>query len=316
MNIIIAGGTGFIGQAMVKRYLAQGHTVSIIGRSKEKTHALFSHTVKFINWSELPSIGDDIVQKAQVIINLAGANIAAKRWTEKRKQELLNSRTYPTQKIATLCAQLGPASPPLLNAGGVGIYGHQVPLVNQLPPVLDERIALNTDTPSDFLAELGHQWEAATQVAKNAQVRVVNMRFGIVLDRNGGALPRMLLPFRFYLGGPMGSGQQPFPWIALNDLVKAVDFLIAHPNIRGPVNLVAPQGITQKQFIKAIGQALNKPSSLPMPEFAIKLLFGQMGKELLLSGQHVAPHVLLDAGFLFQYPTIESALTTILGKKS
>jgi uncharacterized protein (TIGR01777 family) len=315
MNIIIAGGTGFIGQALVKHYLGKGHTLFIIGRSKEKTRALFPSSVEFINWCDLPLVGNDVAQKADVIINLAGANIASKRWTKKRKQELLNSRIYPTQKIATLCAHLGPVSPPLLNAGGVGIYGHQTPLADQLPSVLDER-ALLPDVPSDFLAELGREWEAATHVAKNAGVRVVNMRFGVVLDRHHGALPRLLFPFHFYLGGPMGSGQQPFSWIALSDLIKAIDFLIVNSNMQGPVNLVASEGVTQKQFAHTIGEILNKPSSLPLPAFAIKLLFGQVGKELLLNGQHIAPKVLVDAGFSFQYPTLKAALTVILEKKS
>lgn len=304
MRIIIAGGTGFIGRFMVHRYLENGHHISVIGRSISKTQSIFDNRVHALNWD---SVDTEDIKNADLIINLNGAGIADKRWTPQRKQEMLLSRINPTRTLANLCADLGNGSPPLFNASAIGIYGIQKPLSERLPPAFTEATPLDQETP-DFASKIVKQWEAAAEPAQAKGVRVVFMRFGVVLGKNGGALAKMAPPFQFFLGGKIGSGRQPFSWVCIVDLCRAVDFLIKHSEIKGPVNIVAPQCVTQAQLAAAIGKVLNKPSFMVTPDFIMTLAFGDMAKELLLNGQHVAPKVLLDNGFTFEYPNLESAL--------
>lgn len=308
MRFIIAGGTGFIGQALTERWLAVGHQLIIVGRSKEKVKKLFGENVIAMEWPELTISS---LENVHAIINLAGAGIGDKRWTSQRKQEILQSRIQPTQQLAQLCGQLGAKSPPLFNADGVGIYGAQQSLKTSLPLPFTEDSSINYQQAPDFLAKVGREWEMALQPAVNAGVRVVKMRFGVVLAKHGGALPKIALPFYFYLGGPIGSGQQPFSWIALSDLCAVIEFLLPKTDVSGPVNLVAPEAVTQKQFAQTLASIVNRPAWLPMPAIAVKLLFGEMGKELLLSGQNVYPKRLLELGFKFQYPDLLSALKNI-----
>lgn len=301
MKFIIAGGTGFIGRALTHRWLAVGHQIIIVSRSKEKIKKLFGNQVTAIEWSEL---NRPMLENANAIINLAGTGIGDKRWTDKRKKEILQSRVQPTKQLAELCASIGTKSPALFNANGVGIYGS-----HEINSIFTEETPL--DTTQDFLATVGREWENALQPAVAAEVRVVKMRFGVVLAKHGGALPKMALPFYFFLGGPIGSGEQPFSWIALSDLSAAIEFLLPKSEFSGVVNLVAPEAITQKQFAKALASILKRPAWLPMPTMAVKLLFGEMGKELLLSGQNVYPKRLLEMGFNFQSPDIQTALFSI-----
>lgn len=311
MKRIIAGGTGFIGQQLVKRWLRENHEIAIIGRSHAKINKIFKDQVQAITWPELMSNSAAILDNTEVIINLTGANIGAQPWTTKRKQEIISSRTESTTQLAEICASLGELSPPLFNASAVGVYGLQTSVANDLPSPLDETTPIDYQQAPDFLAEVGHAWELAAMPAKNAGVRVVWMRFGVVLDQHGGVLPRLSLPVKLFLGGPIGSGQQAFSWITLIDLLRAIDFLLQHPTISGPINLVAPHCVTQKQLVKALGKALHRPSFIPTPAFILKLIFGQMAEELLLSGQNVFPKRLLELGFDFQYPDINTALGKI-----
>lgn len=308
MKRIIAGGTGFIGQHLIKQWLAAQHQIIVIGRSREKISRLFNNKVEAVEWRELTSRAPELLADAQVIVNLTGSNIGAGRWTDVRKQEILQSRVEATRTLAELCAGFGEQSPPLFNANGVGIYGSQAPANNGLPSALDENTVIDHQQSTSFLAEVGRQWELATLSAREAKARVVLMRFGAVLDAKGGALQQLLVPFRLGLGGPLGTGQQAFSWIALKDLGDAIEFLISHPEVSGPVNLVAPECVTQKQFAKTLGKVLHRPAFMPTPEFLIKTIFGQMGEELLLSGQNVYPKRLLELGYKFSYPDIESAL--------
>jgi uncharacterized protein (TIGR01777 family) len=308
MKYMIAGATGFIGQQFVQRWLAQGHDIIVIGRSLAKINQIFGGRVTAVTWSNLTSeslIGCDAV------INLAGAGIGDKRWTAARQQEILTSRIQATEKLAQLCARLGPQSPALFNASAIGVYGLQAALPDQLPAPYDEDTVINFQQAPDFLAQVARAWELAAKPAEAAGVRVVYLRFGVVLAKQGGALPRMALPFKFGLGGRIGSGQQPFSWIALPDLIAIIELLLADKTITGPINITAPQCVTQKQFADQLGRALHKPSIIPTPAIALKLLFGRMAEELLLSGQHVVPKRLLALGYSFQYPTLEQVLTMI-----
>lgn len=197
MKIVIAGGTGFIGQALVKHYHTVHAQCVIIGRSRDKIKRIFSDSVIAIQHEQLNDQGLQAIKTADLVINLAGENISEKRWTPLRKQQLLDSRLVPTQRIAALCATLGKNSPPLFNASAIGIYGLQSTLSTGLPPALDEQTVLDFNNSPDFPAKIARAWEMATQSAKNAGVRVVNMRFGVVLGKNGGALKQLKLPFYF-----------------------------------------------------------------------------------------------------------------------
>jgi len=307
MKIIIPGGTGFVGQGLTKRWLASNHDIVIVGRDAAKIKTVYGDQVTAMIWDELST---DQLKGVDLIVNLAGAGIAEHRWTEEYKKEILDSRVKTTEKIASLCAKLGKESPPLFNAGGIGIYGMQEPIKRGLPAPLDEHAPI-PDPSSSFLVKVGIDWEQAADAAIRAGVRVIKMRFGAVLAKQGGALPKMAAPFELFLGGKMGSGKQPISWITLEDLARAMEFLIKTPQISGPVNMVAPQCVTQKQFSKALGHALGKPSFVPTPGFALKWVLGDMTEELLLSGQHAVPKRLTETGFQFNTPDIGSALQRI-----
>lgn len=311
MKIIIAGGSGFIGQALIKKHLANKHVCVVIGRSEDKIKKIFSNNVKALTWEQIPAQGLSEIKTADLVINLAGASIGEKRWTPTRKDEILESRIAPTRTLAELCAQLGKNSPPLFNASAVGVYGLQPAASQGLPPPITEKQPTPFENPPDFLAEIGTAWELATNPAKEAGVRVANMRFGVVLGKHGGALKKLTFPFYFFIGGPIGSGKQPFSWIAMSDLLRAIDFVFEHAEISGPVNFVSPHCVTQKQLAKAIGKTLHRPSFVTTPAFLLELIYGEMAKELLLSGQHVTPAVLQKQGFQFEYPEIEAALKAI-----
>jgi uncharacterized protein (TIGR01777 family) len=306
MKIMIAGGTGFIGQALVKHFLQQQADITVVGRNIAKIDRLFANSVRSLSWQQLTVYA---VRNVDVIINLSGAGIGDKRWTPARKQEILISRIIPTQTLSRLCAQLKEQSPILLNASAVGVYGLQPTLSYTLPPALSETTPIDFDKLPDFLAAVGRKWELATHPARDAGVRVVNMRFGVVLGQ-GGVLAKLKLPFLFGFGGVIGTGQQAFSWISLFDLIRAIDFLITQNDIKGAVNLTSPHCVTQKQFAETLARTLHRPSFMLTPACLLTLLFGEMA-QALLKGQHVSPYLLQKAGFQFSHPDIQSALTTI-----
>lgn len=311
MGRIVAGGTGFIGRALVNHWLIAGHNVAVISRDPSKVKRLFGERVTAWHWSELTTQLLPTLKNYQLIVNLAGASIAGQRWTEQRKQAIKASRIEATQKLAELCAQLGEQSPALFNANGVGIYGHQSPVKVGLPPALDENTQIDFSSAPDFLAEVGREWEKALSAAERARVRVVKMRFGVVLSKLGGALPQMAFPFKFGLGGLIGSGQQPISWITRVELMAIIEFLIARPEISGPINVVAPECVTQAYFAKTLGKVLKKPAFVRMPAVVLRMMLGQMADELLLNGQHVQPGRLQQLGYAFHHPTLLIALQSI-----
>ncbi len=302
MRRIIAGATGLIGSELVKLWLEQGIEIVVIGRDKQKIIRHFGNNVSAYEWSELSV---DKINDAELIVNLAGANIGDKLWTDARKNEILSSRIEATKTLSNLCAQLGEKSPVLFNASAVGIY-----------PFGEEEYTEENglSAPSSFLNQVGQQWENATQIAKDNHVRVINLRFGVVLAKQGGALPKMALPFYFCVGGKIGSGNQWLSWTTIPEINNAIEFIFKHSNINGAVNIVAPQAVRQKEFAEALAKTLHRPSLFPFPEIIVKLIFGEMGRELLLSGQHVIPKKLTDAGYIFLYPTLSEALQMIFRK--
>lgn len=309
MKIIIAGGSGFLGQALTHHFLAKHDKVTILGRDKQKIINIFHKNTDAIAQAEFKQQPETILQQFDLVINLAGAGIADKKWSPKRKQELIESRVGPTELIANACAKL--SHPPMLfNASGIGIYGFK-PATSTLPQPFDEDHALDFGRSTDFVSDLAKKWEQATQLATQKGVRVVNMRFAPVLSKKGGVLKKISRPFLLGLGGPIGTGEQPFPWIALEDLIRAVDFLIYKPEIKGPVNFVAPSCITQKEFAKTLGKVLKRPTVMTTPAFILSSLYGEMAEDLLLNGQCASPKVLLDNGFNFNYQHLETALKNI-----
>lgn len=299
MRRIIAGATGLIGSELVKLWLSQNIDIAVIGRNKQKIINHFGNKVSAYEWHELSK---DILKDAELVINLAGANIGDKRWSEMRKKEILSSRIDATKTLSNLCEQLGEKSPVLFNASAVGIY-----------PFGEKEYTEETvlSAPTSFLNQIAQQWENATQVAKDNHVRVINLRFGVVMAKQGGALPKMALPFYFYIGGKIGSGNQWISWTTIPEINNAIEFILKNKNINGAVNIVAPQAVRQKDFAAILAKTLHRPSIFPLPEVIVNLVFGEMGKELLLSGQHVVPQKLTDEGYTFLYPTLSVALQKI-----
>lgn len=297
MKILVAGGTGFIGSVLVP-LLKQQHQVTVLGR-------YFVNQKDTLNWQDL-----HFVDGYDVVINLAGENIGEKRWSEARKKLILNSRITTTHTLATLCANAKDPKPRLLNASAVGIYGLQAEQPDRLAPAFDENSVINFSSAPDFLAEIGRAWEQAAAPAVKAGCDVTWLRFGVILDVHGGALKKLLPAFKLGFGGIIGSGHQAFSWISRNDVIRAIQFII-EKHITGPVCVVAPGAITQRQFAKALANELHRPCFFPLQSWVVRMLFGQMGDELLLRGQHVKPSRLQQLGFEFHAPTIEQALRQI-----
>ena len=297
MHLLIVGGTGFIGRPLVEALLARGYQVTLLARSFTKAKRLFNGRVSLIGSIESAALDVDGV------INLAGEPIIDKRWTPRRKQRLKQSRIDLTQVIVRWMAANDKQRPAfLINGSAIGYYGNYPE-----PPYLDE-----TAKPIPcFSSDLCVQWEQAARQAQTLGVRVCMVRTGIVLGANGGALKRMLLPFKLGLGGPIGSGRQWFSWIHLHDMVQLLLYLVENPTISGPVNAVAPSPVTNAVFSSALARALKRPAFLPMPTAIVKTLFGEAA-ELLLEGQPVFPKKLLDKDFRFKYPGLSQALEEIV----
>lgn len=298
MKIMITGATGLIGTALVNHFSKQ-YKLTLVGRSHEKMHSQFSDQHTIVTWDELKNQGETTIQNQDIIINLAGENIGDKRWSKEQKQKIIESRVQATRCIAEMCARLE-KPPKILNASAVGVYGFSD------TTVFSEESTLKP--PECFLSTVGMAWEQALLPAEKVNVPIVKMRFGVVLSNQGGALKKMLPAFQLGLGAVLGNGQQFFSWIALTDLIRAIHFVIDHPEITGAVNMVSPGVISQKDFAKELAHALHRPCFMRFPTWFVHLLFGQMGDELLLHGQSVKSEKLLQAGFSFQYENISQVL--------
>lgn len=311
MHILIAGGTGFIGKAFVNHRLKKGDSITVLGRNIGKIKRAFSAlpSLNVMSWNELNAEGSKALLHFDVIINLCGENIA-RFWSEKVKQHLIDSRVIPTRTLATLCSQLGKNAPLLINANGIGIYGFQKSLPDDLAPPMDEDTPIDEKQQTNFLSTLGCQWENATMIAQKSGCRVVLARFGVVLAKDALMLKGLRIPFLFGLGGSFGSGEQAFGWIALEDLLLALDFVIEHKSLNGPINFVSPNTVKQKEFAKTFARSLHRPCFLKYPESILRVLLfnNQMLDEIILNGQHIIPKRLLESGFKFQYPDLQTAL--------
>ncbi len=301
MKILMSGASGLVGSDLMGVLAAAQHTVNRLVRYKSRAVA------GDVYWN--PTSGEidaAALADCDAVINLAGESIAGARWSAQQKQRIRESRVAGTRTIALALAKCDRGLPKtLVNASAVGFYGNRG----------DER--LDESSPAgegDFLSEVCQAWEAATEPAARAGVRVVMTRFGVILSGKGGALQKMLLPFRLGLGGKIGSGRQYMSWIALEDVVASVIDCLRDDSLRGAVNVVAPDPVTNWEFTKTLGRVLSRPTIFPMPAFAARAAFGQMADELLLSGQRVEPAKLLAAGYRFKHPTLEGALRCVLNR--
>lgn len=306
---IIAGATGLIGTELVNRWTSFGIPVTVITRNKDKAKKKLPEVEDFITWDEL-SAND--LKDAGCVINLAGENIGSKKWTPKRKEAIVDSRVETTRRIAEYLASLGENAPRLLNASGIGIYGAHEGTERNLSKAYDEDTKI--DPPEDFLAELGHDWEKAAQPAIDKGVHVVMMRFGVVLSLKGGALPEFSKLAKSYMACPLGKGHQALSWIHITDLLLAIDFLLKDPEIKGPVNLVSPNCIRQRELIAYLAIMKQHPywETAFLTRLMNRILTFKLGMEmaelLLFTGQHVLPKRLLTKKFDYTYPTIKDAL--------
>lgn len=300
-TIVLAGATGFVGRALVERLLAGGARLRVLTRSASGLPAEWGARVEPVVWDgRAAGPWTGALEGASAVINLAGENIAAGRWTEARKRAILESRVLSTRALAAAL----PAGARLVNASAVGFYGD----------CGDRPVDETRPRGAGFLADVCDAWEREARAAELAGASVALARLGVVLDPGGGALPRMALPFRFFAGGPLGSGRQWMAWIDLEDAAAALAFLADRPDLTGPFNLVSPQPVQNAALSKELGRALGRPSWAPAPAFALKLALGEMA-DMLLTGQRVAPARLLDAGFRFERPALRDALSAALQSK-
>ncbi|MFC0557511.1 TIGR01777 family oxidoreductase [Halalkalibacter alkalisediminis] len=300
MKIAIAGGTGFIGQKLTNHLISVGHSIYILTRDASNKPA--KPNVTYIEWLTDGTEPAKSLGQVDAIVNLAGESIGASRWTSERKDQILQSRIQSTQSMVRLIEDLPIKPRVLVNASAIGYYGHSLThtFTEESKPVEE-----------NFLSQVVQRWEQEAEAASVYGVRVTYCRLGVVLDSAEGALTRMLLPFRFFAGGPLGSGEQWLSWIHIDDVVKMFTFAIEHSEIKGPFNLTAPVPLKMNDFGKIVAHVLSRPYWLPAPSFALKLLLGEMST-LVLDGQKVLPHKAETAGYTFLHPSLEPALSNLL----
>jgi uncharacterized protein len=301
MRVFVTGATGFIGRALTARLRADGHTVVAWVRSVERARRTLGGDVELERTDAGFAALTAALARVDAVVNFAGEPLIGKRWTPERRRVLEDSRVQVTKDLVR-AIHAAPTRPRVLVSGSaVGWYGDRG----------DERLTEQSTPGDDFLAHVCRRWEDAATAAQASGVRVVLSRTGVVLGRDGGALAQMLPPFRLGLGGPIGSGKQYVPWVHLQDFVAFVAAALADDRYRGPVNGVAPQEATSREFAAALGRALHRPAILPAPAFALRAIFGQAAT-VLLASQRVEPRALCDRGFTFAFPDLASALASII----
>jgi uncharacterized protein len=299
MKIAIAGGTGFVGKALTSYLEKQGHDVYILTR---KARPSTNDRIHYIEWLTPESQLEKYVSSLDAFINLAGESINSGRWTEKRKKRIMNSRLSATKAVLEFITKLEHKPEVFINASAIGIYG------TSWNEIFTES---STKIGNDFLARTVIAWEEEAKKAEQLGVRTVLARFGIILGKEEGALSRIVLPYKLFIGGTVGSGDQWLSWIHLKDVVRSIEFILNNKNISGAVNITAPHPTRMKEFGQTIAKVLHRPHWLPVPDFGLRLLLGEMSM-LVLEGQQVLPEKLQKFGFNFSFPYLEEALYDIL----
>jgi uncharacterized protein (TIGR01777 family) len=282
MKILVSGSHGLVGKALINSLTPDGHEIVRLVRNRPLEAAS--------------------LEGIDAVVHLAGESIASSRWSDEKKRAIRESRTKGTALLSRTLAQLSRPPAVFVSASAIGYYGSRG----------DELLTENSAPGNDFLANVCIEWENATKPAIEKGIRTVHARFGIILDAKEGALAKMLTPFRMGVGGRIGNGKQWMSWIAIDDVVSGLRFVISDQTTSGPVNFVAPNPVTNAEFTKTLGRVLSKPTLFPMPEFGVRLAFGEMGDALLLSSQRVKPAVLEGREFKFAFPSLEAALRHIL----
>jgi uncharacterized protein (TIGR01777 family) len=303
MKTLVTGSSGLVGSALVPALVKAGHTVCRLVRpgsvAKNEMHDGFQ-----VAWN--PATGElgGAAVGADAVVNLAGASIADGRWSAKRKAELRSSRIDTTRALIAALAKMNARPRVLVSASATGFYGNRG----------DELLTEDSLPGNEFLSNLAKDWEAEALKAEAIGVRVVLARFGVILARDGGALPKIVLPFRFFAGGKIGSGKQWMSWISLDDVIEILRFALENGNVRGPINIISPQPVQNAEFTKTLASVLHRPALFPAPPFALRLALGEMADALLLSSQRVLPKKLESLGYRFLHADLKSALAAVLNE--
>jgi uncharacterized protein len=302
MKILVTGATGLVGTALVGALAGDGHTVCRLVRPETKTEG-GTHGAFDVAWN--PETGElrGAAVGAEGVVNLAGASIADGRWTAARKRLLRTSRVDTTRALVAFLGKMNTKPSVFVSASAIGFYGNRG----------DEVLTESSVPGSDFLSDLARHWEAEALRAEAFRTRVVLLRFGIILAKQGGALPKMMLPFRWGVGGRIGSGQQWMPWVALDDVVEIIKFVLSAPDVSGPINVVAPEPVRNVEFTRTLAEVLDRPALFPTPAIALRIALGhEMTEALLLSSHRVVPAALARAGYQFLHAQLGPALKGIL----
>ena len=297
MKVLVIGGSGFIGSALGRELSGAGHQVVVSTRKKTTSR-------KKLTWNPPELIAPDVISKFDAVINLAGENVFSERWTSERKEKIRSSRVDTTKALVQ--SMRASTNPPkvLINASAIGYYG----------PHGDEDVNEGAPPGSDFLAGVCEEWEAAALKANEPGVRVVITRFGLVLGEGGGALSKMLGPFKAFIGGYIGSGKQWMSWIHIDDITGFIRYALENESVSGQFNVTAPKPVTNREFSSALGKVIGRPSFFPVPALALKLALGEFG-DVLLTGQRAIPGKAVKAGYTFKHTDVNEALKAILKKK-
>jgi hypothetical protein len=303
-RVVVAGGGGFIGRALGRTLLAGGYQVVVLtrGSSRGPSASPDGPQPAFVTWDGLTSKGwGHLADGAFALVNLAGENIAGARWTPERKRAIVDSRVLPGRAILQAANEASVKPKAYIQASAVGFYGDT-----------GEKAVDESSPPgTGFLSEVCLKVEASTQDIEAMGVRRVVIRTGLVLGRGGGVLEKMLPPFKFFLGGPFGDGNQGFPWIHLEDEIGAIVFLLENPETSGPYNLTAPEGVSNREFCRQLGRAVSRPCGLAVPSAVLRMAFGEMAEELFLTGCSAFPRRLMESGYVFQHPRLGEALRAL-----
>lgn len=295
MRILVTGATGLVGSQLVETLKSQGHHVLRLVRNQPQGGDVFWNPNK-------REIDKEKLEGLDAVVHLAGENIASGRWTQEKKERIRASRVEGTKFLCETLSALKAPPEVLVSASAIGYYGDRC----------DELLTEQSSSGNGFLAEVCREWEAATGAAKAGGIRVVNVRIGVVLSTRGGALQKMLPPFKMGGGGKLGSGKQYMSWIALDDLIGVIQHAMNSKELSGPINAVAPDAVTNEEFTSALGSALHRPTIFPVPGFAVHLLLGEMADELLLSSARVKPEKVLASGYSFKHPQLQPTLEEII----